>query len=116
MVYTSPYSLTRLKSYNVSLLPSLLTQVQDTILIQIIFGWCSLYLIKKPRALSPQTEHCFFSDGPDKAGSNFFCYGAMRFPQLGMFSSLHKEYIKLQKRLYKIKCIKLHFERAFPYV
>ena len=71
--------------------------ISCTNLIQIVFGWSALYLIKKPSALSPQTEHCVLSDGPDKAGSNFFHYGAIRFPQIGMFLFLHKEYMKLQK-------------------
>ena len=71
--------------------------ISCTILIQIMFGWSALYLIKRPSALSPQTEHCFLSDGPDKAGSNFFRYEAIRFPQIGMFLFLHEEYMKLQK-------------------
>ena len=37
------------------------------------------------------------SNDPGKKGSNFFCYGTIRFPPIGMFSILHRECVNLQK-------------------
>ena len=37
------------------------------------------------------------SNDPGKVESNFFCYAAMCFPHIGMFSFLHRECINLLK-------------------
>ena len=37
------------------------------------------------------------SDDPGKKGSNLFCYSAIRFPHIEMFSFLRREWINLQK-------------------
>ena len=37
------------------------------------------------------------SNDPDKVDSNFFCYAAMCFPHIGMFSFLHRKCINLLK-------------------
>ena len=37
------------------------------------------------------------SNDPGKKGSNFFCYGTIRFPHIEMFSFLRGECINLQK-------------------
>ena len=39
----------------------------------------------------------FLSNDPGKVESNFFCYAAMCFPHIGMFSFLHRECINLLK-------------------
>ena len=39
----------------------------------------------------------WLSNDPGKKGSNFFCYGAISFPHIGMFSCLHRECVNLQK-------------------
>ena len=38
-------------------------------------------------------------------GSNFFCHSTIHFPQIRMFSFLHREYITYKKAVYEIKCI-----------
>ena len=38
-----------------------------------------------------------FSDHPGKLESIFFCYAAVCFPHIGMFSFLHRECLNLQK-------------------
>jgi len=43
------------------------------------------------------------SNGPGKKGSNFFCYGAVCFPHIGMFSFSNRECINYKKALYAIK-------------
>ena len=60
--------------------------------------WMECPLLDKEAKCTFTTNRALFlSDGLDKAGSNFFRYEAIRFPQIGMFLFLHKEYMKLQK-------------------
>ena len=37
------------------------------------------------------------SNDPGTKGSNFFCYGTICFPPIGVFSILHRECVNLQK-------------------
>ena len=39
-----------------------------------------------------------------KKGSNFFCYGEIRFPYVGMLSFSQRECTNQQKAVYEIKC------------
>ena len=42
-------------------------------------------------------SYAILSNDPGKKGSNFFCFGAIRFPHIEMFSFLRRECIYLQK-------------------
>ena len=42
-------------------------------------------------------SHSSLSNDPGKTGSSFLFYGAILFPQLGMFSLSHRECLNLQK-------------------
>ena len=40
-----------------------------------------------------------WSNGPGKKGSSFFCYGAVHFSHVGMFSFSYRECINYKKAL-----------------
>ena len=61
----------------------------------------------------PIIRVCFLSNDPGKTGSHFFCYGAIRFPHIEMFSFSHRECINLQKGSLRNKRNETPFLRVF---